>query len=95
MVFSSIRIVVRGTFGRSAAIQRRRRGEQVNRLKRSKSKLLGTKKKPPDSLAVFSGISGAYVRSHPSRSASGLRCPKKVKIKLGGHGEKGMARQKG
>jgi hypothetical protein len=95
MIFSSIRIVVRGAVRAvccDSTTAPRRTGQQAKKVK---VKVVRGEKKPPDSLAVFSGISGAYVRSHPSRSASGLRCPKKVKIKLGGHGEKGMARQKG
>jgi hypothetical protein len=92
MVFSSIRIVVRGTVRAvccNSTTAPRRTGQQAKKVKVKKVR---DEKKPPDSLAVFSGISGAYVRSHPSRSASGLRCPKKVKIKPGGHGENGMAR---
>jgi hypothetical protein len=95
MVFSSIRIVVRSAVRVVCCASTTAPRRTAQQGKKVKVKVSRDKKKPPDSLAVFSGISGAYVRSHPSRSASGLRCPKKVKIKLGGHGEKGMARLKG
>ncbi|WP_133650213.1 hypothetical protein [Paraburkholderia flava] len=42
-------------------------------------------KKPPDSLAVFSGISGAL---SPLSIRQRSEMPKEVKIKLGGHGVK-------
>jgi hypothetical protein len=52
-------------------------------------------KKPPDSLAVFSGILGALRALTPLSIRQRSEMPEKIKIKLGGHGESEVADEKG
>jgi hypothetical protein len=54
-------------------------------------------KKPPDSQTAggFSGISGALRALTPLSIRQRSEMPKKVKVKLGGHGESKVAGEKG